>query len=169
MKAILDGNDSIHAATHKPPSGARIVQAAREIYRYHERTGRMHYTQSSLRMSIVRHKWRPPFTTVLFEDCSSFVTACYWLAGLPDPNDLGYNGQGYTGTLAQHGKPVTLAKARQGDLVFYGPGAPWHHVAIISDATGPARHVYSHGHEGGPFLVDLDYRSDRGEIRTYLP
>ena len=167
MTIYLDGNDTVHARTHKPPNRAGIVRAAKAVYDYRKATGRVHYTQSPSRMTIVRHKLRPPFHEILFEDCSSYATACYWLAGFPDPNGLGYNGQGYTGTLARHGRVVTLAQSKIGNLVFYGQGPPWHNVAIISDASG-SRHVYSHGHEGGPRLVQIDYRSDRGEIRAYV-
>lgn len=161
-----DGDNSVLRAQHTGLGNrARIVKAARDIFAYHEQTGRMHYTQSPLRMSIVRHKWRPPFHDVLFEDCSSYATACYWLAGLRDPNGYGYNGLGYTGTLCLHGKPVSAAQAKGGDLAFYGPGAPWHHVAVVAAKPG---YVYSHGHEGGPFLEPLKYRADLGQIRTYL-
>lgn len=163
-----DGNDAVHKAAHAQiAKRAAVVKAAKAVYDYHNKTGRMHYTQSSLRMTIVRKKLRPPFHNVLFEDCSSFATGVYWIAGCPDPNGLGYNGFGYTGTLARHGKVVSLAQSKLGDLVFYGTGPVWSHVAVISDATG-ARHVYSHGHEGGPFLVSIDYRGDRGEIRSYI-
>ena len=33
-------------------------------------------------------------TLPLTTDCSGFVTICYYLAGAPDPNGLGYSGQG---------------------------------------------------------------------------
>lgn len=161
---LLDHSDAVHAAAHKKPSRGALIKAARDIYLYHQRTGRMHYTQSPLRMSIVRHKWRPPYHEVIFEDCSSFVTACYWTAGYPDPNHLGYNGQGYTGTLAAHGRVVT-GQPRPGDLCFYGNGSPWHHVTMVSSNV---KLVYSHGFEGGPRLVALRYRSDLGEIRRYV-
>jgi hypothetical protein len=67
-----------------------------------------------------------------------------------------------TGTLCQHGHAV--ASPQPGDLVFYGSGAPWHHVAVY---VGGGR-VVSHGSEGGPFLEAMDYRGDRGQIRRYV-
>ncbi|MHB8469552.1 MAG: Hint domain-containing protein [Gaiellaceae bacterium] len=36
-------------------------------------------------------------TLPLTTDCSGFVTLCYHLAGAPDPNGRGYDGQGWTG------------------------------------------------------------------------
>ncbi len=168
MTEVIDGNDAVHKAAHAALGKRQaVVKAAKAIYDYYRQTGRCHYTQTSARMTIVRHKLRPPFHEVLFEDCSSFATACYWISGCPDPNGLGYNGFGYTGTLARHGKVVSLAQSKQGDLVFYGSAWPWSHVAVISDATG-ARHIYTFGHEGCPCLTPIDYRSDRGEIRSYL-
>jgi cell wall-associated NlpC family hydrolase len=50
-----------------------------------------------------------------------------------------------------------------GDLVFYGGGVP-HHVAII---YAPGK-VWSHGHEGGPVISAVDYRSDRSQVRRYF-
>jgi peptidoglycan hydrolase-like protein with peptidoglycan-binding domain len=98
-------------------------------------------------------------------DCSEFATVVYKRAGAPDPNRFLYNGAGYTGTLAQHGIFVARSQARPGDLVFYGSGFPWHHVAIY---VGQGR-VVSLGSDSGPNLCDVDYRSDRGAIRSYLP
>lgn len=141
----------------------KVVAAALAVYAIRDR---VHYTQTSRRMSIVRLRLRPPFEgTDLYEDCSSAATGLYWLTGAPDPNGRGYDGQGWTGTLCRHGKVVTLTQARKGDLVFYGAGAPWAHVAVY---LGGGR-VWSHGSESGPHLLEIDYRGDRGEIRSYLP
>ncbi len=58
-------------------------------------------------------------------DCSAFATLSYKAAGLPDPNGLGYNGSGFTGTLEAHGKATN--SPQPGDLVFWsGPN----HVAV---------------------------------------
>ena len=45
-------------------------------------------------------------TLPLTTDCSGFVTLCYYLAGAPDPNGLGYSGEGWTGTLLGHLPPI---------------------------------------------------------------
>jgi hypothetical protein len=123
----------------------------------------IHYTQSSLRMYGVRNKIKPPGIP-RYEDCSSFATWCYWLAGAADPNGLGYNGQGYTGTLAAHGKRVSTSQLRPGDLVFYGGGFPYTHVVIY---IGGGR-VVSHGSESGPKITSLFYRTPQA-CRSYLP
>lgn len=140
--------------------------AAAALY-FHSINYRVHYTQGAGRMSIVRNKLRPPIPlpTQVYEDCSSFVTGLYWIAGAPDPNGRGYDGYGFTGTLAEHGKAVSLADARPGDLLFYGHGVPWHHVAVLV-ANGRA---VSHGSEAGPLIVVPTYRSDFGQARSYLP
>jgi cell wall-associated NlpC family hydrolase len=103
-----------------------------------------------------------------FEDCSSFVTWCYFAAGAPDPNGLGYNGFGYTGTQIAHGQEK--GRPRPGDLVFYGPSrSAINHVTLY---VGNGR-VISHGQETGPQLLPMDYGrgslGGRQQIRTYLP
>lgn len=140
---------------------AHIVSTA--VLGYNKRD-EIHYTQGPRRMEGVRRKILPP-AVPHYEDCSSFATWCYWVGGAPDPNGQGYNGQGYTGTLAQHGRRVRLDDAKPGDLILYGHGAPWQHVAIY---VGHGR-VISHGSERGPFLLPVRYRGDLGEIRSYLP
>lgn len=105
-----------------------------------------------------------PITT----DCSGFATLCYWLAHAPDPNGLGYNGSGYTGTLLTHGNAVLLSRVRPGDLVFYGPNDAFH-TAIVVEA-GPNPLTVSHGAEGGPQLISVS-QDNRQPIRyrSYLP
>lgn len=121
----------------------------------------IHYTQSGLRMQGVRNHILPPHFPS-YEDCSSFSTWCYWVAKALDPNGLGYNGQGYTGTLINHGKRVYTAGV--GDLVFYGwsRGIP-SHVAV---SVGYGR-VVSHGSEIGPLLLPIGYRPITS-IHTYF-
>lgn len=146
-----------------------IVAAALALYAV---ATHVHYTQGSWRMTIVRRKLRPPFVgTEIWEDCSSSVTGYYCVADAPDPNDLGYNGQGYTGTLITHGREVTLDQAQPGDLVFYRspsfPQFPYAHVAVY---IGGGR-VISHGSEAGPRIELVDYRTGshgRVGIRSYV-
>ncbi len=142
----------------------KVVAAA---YGGYSNRDSIHYTQDGRRMEGVRKQIRPPrFPN--WEDCSSFATWCYWAAGAPDPNGLGYNGSGFTGTQVEHGR--VTANPRPGDLVFYGgtsavPG----HVAVY---VGNGR-VISHGQESGPMLYPIDYNrgthGPRQLIRTYLP
>jgi Putative peptidoglycan binding domain/CHAP domain len=140
---------------------AKIKSAA--LYGYEMRS-KIRYTQSGLRMEGVREKIRPPDVPT-WEDCSSFVTWLYWLAGAPDPNGLNYNGYGFTGTQIQHGHEVSRSAAKDGDLVFYGRSdAAISHVAVIVTASN----VVSHGSDPGPNYLGIDYRSDRQQIRSYL-
>jgi cell wall-associated NlpC family hydrolase len=88
-----------------------------------------------------------PLTT----DCSGFVTLCYFLAGAPDPNGLGYTGYGWTGTLLRHLAPVAAEHARRGDLVVWGP-YPGRHVALVLE-PGEDPLLCSHGWERGPLEI----------------
>lgn len=164
FKALLPYFDAYSKALYMPKEKTpreKIVEAAKYFASIEPR---VHYTQSGARMDIVRHKRRIPVTGDVYEDCSSFATACYWLAGCPDPNGSFYNGMGWTGTLGVHGRIVTASQAQPGDLVLYGPGHPWEHVAIY---IGGGK-VISHGSEGGPMELPVDYRRDRGQIRSYI-
>jgi hypothetical protein len=156
--AYLMGQVKVIPTSSKKRAG--IVAAA--LYGYHNNAA-IHYTQSSFRMYGVRNHVRPPMIP-RWEDCSSFATWCYWLAGAPDPNGLRYSGFGFTGTQIQHGRRINPSSMRPGDLVFYG----WHtipsHVAI---AIGNGL-VISHGSEIGPLLLRYNYRSDIHSVRTYL-
>jgi cell wall-associated NlpC family hydrolase len=80
-------------------------------------------------------------------DCSTFVTLCYKAAGLPDPNHLGYNGEGFTGTLIAHCHKVSTPQP--GDLCFYlgggSAGAPQHVTIYVGHGK-----VISMGGEGDP-------------------
>jgi hypothetical protein len=94
-------------------------------------------------------------------DCSAFVTLCYKEAGAPDPNGSAYNGDGFTGTLAKHGKEVSVAKP--GDLQFYGDPPDFHHVTVnIGDGL-----VASCGSEAGPRVYSASSPVP-AMIRTYL-
>lgn len=143
----------------------RIIAAATLL---HNRRAIVHYTQSPRRMQIVREKMnmkRLALAPHIYEDCSSSFTGCYYVAGAPDPNGFGYNGFGYTGTLAKHGTPVGLSKAKPGDSVLYGEGWPFQHVAMYLGKNL----VWSHGSEGGPYApVPIDYRGDRAVIHNHL-
>jgi len=93
-------------------------------------------------------------------DCSGTAILCYKFAGQPDPNGTGYNGNGWTGSLIVRGTRVT--DPRPGDLTFYGPGSAEHVVVELGNGF-----VFSHGSEGGPFLIDRHYRSDINCTRRY--
>lgn len=107
----------------------------------------------------------PPGLTT---DCSGFATLCYKLAGAPDPNGLGYNGEGYTGTLLSHGK--STEKPQPGDLAFFGPLTADHVVIVIEAGADPL--CVSHGQEKGPLEVRVSVEAAAHKppvrYRTYL-
>jgi cell wall-associated NlpC family hydrolase len=75
-------------------------------------------------------------------DCSTLVTLCYKAAGAIDPNGLGYNGQGYTGS--QWGRGEAIASPQPGDVAFYGNmgnGIPSHEALVVDGGN-----VISFGH-----------------------
>jgi peptidoglycan hydrolase-like protein with peptidoglycan-binding domain len=141
--------------TTKPPdprTAARQNVLVAAYLAYNNRYA-IHYTQGPLRMmGVTQHLKLPKFPT--WADCSAFATWCYYAAGLPDPNHLGYNGQGFTGTLAPHGRSVAVPSPA--DLEFYGHGDYDHVIVCVSASRG-----ISHGSEDGPRLVLLNYRQDR--------
>jgi cell wall-associated NlpC family hydrolase len=91
-------------------------------------------------------------------DCSGFVTLCYAWAGAPDPNGLGYSGQGYTGTLLEHMQAIAADAAQPGDLVVWGL-PPGHHVALVLE-PGPDPLLCSHGQEAGPVAIRFSVESE---------
>jgi putative peptidoglycan binding protein/NlpC/P60 family protein len=159
------------AAAEANTTRKKIVAAARLCFDHRDE---IHYTQSSKRMDGVRRKLKPPQFPVQ-EDCSSFVTWCYFAAGAPDPNGNGYDLNGFTGDEVQHGTEV--ATPRLGDLVFYGRGRNGiNHVNLY---VGGGK-IIGHGGEAGPRVFDLDYdrgidphdglpRGGRQFSKTYLP
>jgi hypothetical protein len=102
---------------------------------------RIHYGQTRP-MPLTREL---PLTT----DCSGFVTLCYYLAGAPDPNGLGYSGAGWTGTLLRHLPRTDRLVA--GDVVVWGE-YPGHHCAIVLRG-GADPLLASHGQERGPIAI----------------
>jgi hypothetical protein len=122
--------------------------------------GVIHYTQSALRMSGVRGGLVPP-KFGHFEDCSSEAT---WIAFVmdqaarkfggrfPDPNNLGYNGQGFTGTQVTHGRQVSAAAGPIcRTFCFYGNIS---HVTVKKTMT----RCMSMGSERGPLDENIWYR-----------
>jgi hypothetical protein len=131
--------------------------------------GEVHYTQGPQRWEGIDEGlkgWKGQFPK--HADCSAFATWVLW-NGLDhyDMHDI-VNGQkwkaGYTGTLAEHGKRIHGAR-KPLDLVLYGYGWPYEHVAVVAHDT---RFVYSHGSEAGPFYLPIDYRPDRAQVRRYI-
>ncbi|KAJ3040652.1 hypothetical protein HDV00_010677 [Rhizophlyctis rosea] len=137
-----------------------IVNAAMWAHKY----GRsITYTQGSSRWYGIKHKLCPYHALPKFADCSSFTTWIYWSAFGKGSDKL--NGQrwsaGYTGTMQDHGKRVSFAQAKVGDLVFYtGPD----HVTILVSKS-PAR-VISYGSTGTVHLIPMNWKKP-SQIRSY--
>jgi len=132
-----------------------------------------HYTQDARRWQGIDRKLTITRGEVpAYSDCSSSSTWILWdaIARTYGVRDL-VNGEdwkrGYTGTQITRGKLVRHDKnIKVGDLVFYGDqggGVP-KHVAI---ALGGGK-VFSQGSEGGPYILNIDYRPDRVAVRRYI-
>lgn len=91
-------------------------------------------------------------------DCSGFAMLCLSVV-IP-----GYGtGFGYTGSLIVEGSRVALNNVLPGDLTFYGPGDSEHVVVELGNGK-----IVSHGHEGGPLILDRFYRDDYNQTRRYV-
>jgi NlpC/P60 family len=117
---------------------------------------------------------KPPVIPLAL-DCSEFVTICHYAGGAPDPNGRGYDGQGYTGTLKQHGERVnSITNLKPGDLIFYGSS-----VAKPGFNAGDPTHVGMYvGYINGIHMslqmgsypmkyIDYRYRHDIHSFRHY--
>lgn len=143
--------------TPAPTSTAAVVAQADWGIRH---SPQIHYREVRPMPLAAYKRHQLPLTT----DCSGWVTCCYYAAGAPDPNGLGYTGQGYTGTLIDHLPHVSLADAHAGDLVVFG-ARPGLHVVILLEsgtANGGNPAVGSHGTEAGPDRTTL------GAERSYF-
>ena len=121
---------------------------------------KFNYTEGPLRMSGIGK----PGVLPVNADCSAFVTLCYNWAGAADPNGMGYNHTGYTGTLLSHGTKIALNQVQPGDVIVYGPGTGWHTALVIEGGPNPL--TISHGQQGDPSYCHV---SQDGRLpQTYL-
>jgi len=123
------------------------------------------YSQSATRWSGINNRVCPYSKVPPIADCSSFVSWLFWSA-FGNGNDF-VNGQnwkaGYTGTMGSHGRSVSLANARPGDIVLYG-SSPYNHATLY---VGNNK-VVSFGKNGPAQLLPINYRGDY-HVRSYLP
>lgn len=144
----------------------RVVEAAELALRHRVS---VHYTQDARRWDGINkhlHSHRGQYPH--YADCSSFATWCLWNAlrvtyGVRDVVNHASWRAGYTGTMLSGGKRVR-GRRRVGDLVIYGRGHPGSHVAIY---VGGGM-VISHGSEGGPYKLPVNYRRDILQTRRYI-
>lgn len=170
--ALPDGDDRVVRA---PKLTARDKALIRGIRYFHYR-GRINYSQA--RPTQIR---LPRETTRL--DCSGLVACCMDFAGVLPKVDWRYTN---TWVQIRFGRRVTLARARPGDVVFYGPSKdnPTHEALFLGTLkqlralvtvpdevarkmTGGGAYVLSHGHY--PMnIFPVDYRGDRTQIRDLI-
>jgi hypothetical protein len=124
------------------------------LWAYHNRD-RIYYLQR--RPMHIRDVFELPS----WEDCSEFGTRAFKHGKAPDPNRRGYNGTGYTGTMAQNGRPGAPSPAA---LNLYGAGFPYKHVTV---GVGRTR-CMSMGSSPGPLLLSVRYRPDYSHTRVYF-
>lgn len=133
----------------------------------------IHYSQGSYRWSGINgHRTHMNNTFPRECDCSSTATWMLWDAmarpyGVRDLVNHANWKAGYTGTMQNGGKAVhSKNNLKVGDCIFYGDqgGGITEHVTIY---VGGGM-VFSHGSEAGPYILPVDYRSDRRIMRRYI-
>ncbi len=167
-KAIELAAEYYEAAKANPDQKVRDAIVSAGFFWYSHR-GQIAYSQARP-FQIGKPVWVPSRW-----DCSAFVTCCHYAAGAPDPNGRGYDHQGYTGTLIDHGVKVSsVDQLRPGDLIFYGhspsmpgfPGGSPTHVALYVGVKDGEHRILSHGHYPMGYYT-YDYRSDLNQYRHY--
>lgn len=137
---------ALRAPAPVPVSGLREKIVAEAQWGLSNAAG-IHYQQ--LRpMDGVNQRHKLPLNT----DCSGFVTLCYKWAGAGDPNGLGFNGQGYTGTLLSYLTSIPQSQVKAGDLCLWARNGKGEHVSMVSE-PGSDPLLISHGEESGPYTV----------------
>lgn len=172
MSTRVSGLSDEHAAHAR----SLLVKSAALMVAYKTR---IHYSQGANRQVGVRQHLtvtRRQFPTSC--DCSSTTWWMLWDAIHRTYNvrdlvcntthpEWNPNGLVYTGSMYTHGKAVVHdSSLKIGDLIFYGDqggGVPEHVAMYVGGGK-----VFSHGSEGGPYILDLDYRGDRRMARRYI-
>lgn len=119
---------------------ARLLDKHASLVRYAEvrPMSTRHLTESQL-------DYRLTAGQAITMDCSESVTLICRLAGLRDPNGLGYDGEGYTGTMLTHLPHFTdWSEVHEGTLIVFGE-YPGRHVVMVVTPNGENSSVYSHG------------------------
>lgn len=151
-----------------------LTYQAAELLLHHAEE--IHYSQGSDRWDgIADHLVATKGQFPRHSDCSA--TNSWLLAqGLlfrfhrPDVvNGLHWHG-GFTGTMAAHGRQIHhQSNLLRGDQAFYGEGPDYDHVTMVMHHKGVEKPlVFSHGSEGGPYLLPFDYRPDFSHWRRYI-
>jgi len=141
------------------------------------------YSEGAARMSSIG-VW--PIKTPITADCSAFDTWVAWVSGGNDPNGLGFDHNGFTGTFLSHEEHLAMwVKNSAGklvedllpcDYVVYGPGTGLH-VAAIVEVHGNDILTVSFGDSQGPVYTWVNaptsvpsrgYQIDGRQPQTYL-
>jgi hypothetical protein len=118
----------------------------------------------------ISHPYGPGPAAGMRDDCSSYITSQALATGAGDPNNSGFDGQGYTGTLVSGSngwKEVNLErmiKARQGYIV-YGSGDGHHVEAYCPSESDSSRTV---GHGSAPVDVGMLHAFGTSEVERYF-
>jgi hypothetical protein len=184
---LLEGDDSLLAGEHAPyiaqldPALLGATAHPRRLTPNEKRKARTliatycakaiatkaskHYSQARP-MTHLRLSPELPWTA----DCSGFVTGAYLWADMwtpfpvEDPNRLGYNGYGFTGTLLAANFHFKVPDGRRyfvGDVALFGPPSATRHTTICRKGGTATTSVWaSHGNEAGPYDTRLHYRRD---------
>jgi hypothetical protein len=99
---------------------------------------------------------RPPGIPATL-DCSGLIVVCHFVGRAPNPTGGSYDGQGYTGTLDDTGRPCAQSQLEAGDAVFYG--ATTH--ATPAFPLGSPTHVALYDGDGGVYSQGGPERHDR--------
>jgi cell wall-associated NlpC family hydrolase len=163
---------------HRPPQTTVIERAVRAALLGHKHRDKLNYTQDPKKRwdGITRGRRSKNGQFPAWADCSSFVTWCYWDAlGGPDAGaDIINGGEwrwGNTDSQIQHGRKVSIAQARPGDLAFYTRKGRIGHVAIVVGRDSVVSHGTPEANDppfAGPYMNRLNYDGTLNHIRRYV-
>lgn len=166
----------VSGLTDKQASHARelLVRSAKNMVKHKDQ---IDYSQAYDRQDAMRkHKTITRGEYPAHADCSSTSWWMLWdaMGRNYKVRDIVCKTQGwnpnqtvYTGSMYRNGKAVVHDRnLKIGDLIFYGDqggGIPEHVAMYVGGGK-----VFSHGSDGGPYIIDLDYRSDRRMSRRFI-
>lgn len=116
--------------------------------------GQLPYTEGAQRMEGERMTWIQVMARLrsggtITGDCSGMVSDMFDWAGLRDPNGLGFDGFGFTGTVMDHLPRFTdTADVHLGTIGVYGTYPGVHEIMFLEDYQGDQTRIFSHG---GPY------------------
>jgi cell wall-associated NlpC family hydrolase len=138
---------------HPDPTAARRLHMVGWAHWGINNRGRFVYDEGSGRADMFNSK-PGDLSRPVHADCSQFYAAiCHWV-GIPKVTDTDY-----TGTLLQKGRLISLANAKPGDCVIWGPGTGTH-AAMLTERDGHDWWCVGFGHQGAPDRVLLSVLDD---------